>query len=296
MFRCEEIVPGVLRLLMARRCFGRDLYPTACYVIPDAGLMVDSGSAIFAGHTLNVAKASKVQSVILTHSHEDHTGGAATIISSLRADCFAHNGALQTLSNPRSLRMPPYRKFMFGTPIATNAMAPPELFHRQGMQFRIIDTPGHSPDHMVVFEEKRGWLFGGDVFIPVPERVFFRVGCNYAQWVKTLRKMADLHPERLFTGMGPMKRNPSRFLKQKADRLTEISEKVMSLHGQGWKDHEIAKKIFPGDLMVRMITSGEYSAVNIVRACLESPVCMAEPDAKNQEDNNYPTTAGSTTL
>jgi glyoxylase-like metal-dependent hydrolase (beta-lactamase superfamily II) len=165
-----------------------------------------------------------------------------------------------------------YRRFMFGVPQSCVASPAPECFEEGGMRFRVMDTPGHSPDHLVLFEEERGWLFVGDAYIPVPERVFFGSGCDYSVWVRTLRDLADLGAERMFTGMGPVRRRPSRALLEKANRLSEISEKVVAMWGEGLKEMEIAKRLFPGDLAVRVVTGGNYSAVNLVRACLRSPV------------------------
>jgi glyoxylase-like metal-dependent hydrolase (beta-lactamase superfamily II) len=279
-FRCEEIVPGVWRFLMARSLLGKDLYPTACYMVPQARLMIDSGSALFAGRTLGEARAAGVRTLILTHSHEDHTGGATSLMSDLGASCFAHPDAIPVLADPRSLRMLLYRRFMFGVPRKCVARPAADSIEDGGMRFRVIRTPGHSPDHLVVFEEERGWLFAGDAYIPVPNRVFFDTGCVYSVWVETLRALAGLGADRMFTGMGPVNRRPSRALIEKANRLSEISEKVMRLRGEGLKETEIAKRLFPGDLKVRLVTGGNYSAVNIVRACLRSPVSGSSPDGR----------------
>ena len=278
MFRREEIVPGVWRFLMARSLLGKDLYPTACYMVPQARLMVDSGSALFADRTAREAKAAGVRTVFLTHSHEDHTGGAPSLVSDLGASCFAHPDAIPVLADPRSLRMLLYRRFMFGVPRTCVARPAADFFEDGGMRFRVLHTPGHSPDHLVVFEEERGWLFVGDAYIPVPDRVFFDTGCIYSVWVETLRALAGLGADRMFTGMGPVNRRPSRALMEKANRLSEISEKVMRLWGEGLKDTEIAKRLFPGDIAVRLVTGGNYSAVNIVRACLRSPVSERRAD------------------
>lgn len=264
--------------MMARTFLGKDLYPSACYLVPQARLMVDAGSARFAARTLEEARGSRVRTVFLTHSHEDHTGGAPSLISDLGVSCFAHPKAIPVLADPRSLRMLAYRRFMFGVPRRCVARPAADSFEDGGMRFRVLRTPGHSPDHLVLFEEERGWLFAGDAYIPVPERVFFGTGCDYSVWVETLRALAGLGADRMFTGMGPVKRRPSRALIEKANRLSEISEKVMRLWGEGLKEMEIAKRLFPGDLAVRLVTGGNYSAVNLVRACLRSPVPVGRTD------------------
>jgi len=272
MFRSEETAPGVRRILMARTVFGKDLYPCACYIVSSARLMVDSGSAMFSARTLLEARRSNVSSLLLTHSHEDHTGGASAVTSGLKAACFAHPEAFQVLADPSSLRMFAYRRFMFGLPRVVRALRIPDVFEEGGLRFRFIHAPGHSLDHVVAFEESRGWLFSGDAYIPVRDRVFFHQGCDYAVWVETLKSLSGLGARRMFTGMGVVVPRPSRFLLQKAERLSEVSDRVLSLRRQGAGEEEIAKRLFPGDLAIRMVTRGDYSAVNMVKACLRSPV------------------------
>lgn len=277
MFLREEVVPGVWRVSMARRFLGRDLYPCACYMVPRAELMVDSGSAYFARRTVEEARLAGVRRLLLTHSHEDHTGGAFAVASALGAHCLAHPLANRVLQDPASLRMLAYRRFMFGIPPVVAADPPPDRFEGGGMRFRVLPAPGHSPDHVVAFEEERGWLFAGDVYIPVRERVFYRTDCDLSTWVDTLRRLSRLAADRMFTGMGPVDRRPSRSLANKAERLSAISERVVALRRQGAGEAEIAKRLFPGDLAVRLFTGGDYSAVNIVRACLRSPASVGCP-------------------
>ena len=39
-----------------------------------------------------------------------------------------------------------------------------------GVRLEVVETPGHSPDHVCFFERARGWLFTGDLFLAERQR------------------------------------------------------------------------------------------------------------------------------
>jgi len=271
MFDCREIVPGVVRMLMSRSFFGKDLYPAACYAIPEANLLIDSGTSRFAGQVLEAARRIEARTILLTHSHEDHAGGASLVSDALGARCHAHHEAIPVLADPRRLRMPPYRRFLFGTPRRVPASPLEEKYDLCGFRLRVLPAPGHSWDHVAFFEETRGWLFGGDAYLTVRERVLMGQGCDLPVWAQTLRDLANLGASVMFTGMGPAVRQPGRLLKEKASRFEDIIGKVRQMRQRGLCDRQIARTLFPGDLAIRLVTSGEYSAANIIHACPGGP-------------------------
>jgi glyoxylase-like metal-dependent hydrolase (beta-lactamase superfamily II) len=272
MFDSREVAPDVVRILMARRFLGRDLYPASCYVLRKAGVMVDSGSSRFSWQTLAESRRFGIRTILLTHAHEDHTGGASLISETLGARCLAHPDAIPALSNPGSLKMFRYRKFLFGIPRPCQAktLAVGDYFETEGVRLRVIYSPGHSPDHVAFFDEEKGWLFAGDVYIPTRDKVFFGIGCDLNSWIETLRSLAQLKPTLMFTGMGVVSKRPSKVLMEKANRLADTAVQVMGLQSRGLDEKQIARELFPRDRSVRWVTGGDFSAVNFVRACLRS--------------------------
>jgi glyoxylase-like metal-dependent hydrolase (beta-lactamase superfamily II) len=272
MFDSSEVAPDIVRILMARRFLGRDLYPAACYVLRKAGILVDSGTPRFSRQTLSEARRFGVQTILLTHAHEDHTGGASLITETLGAQCLAHPDAIPALSSPGTLKMFRYRKFLFGVPRPCQAktLEVGDYFVSEAARLQVIYTPGHSPDHVVFFDEENGWLFAGDVYIPTRDKVFFGIGCDLGSWIETLRSLARLKPTLMFTGMGVISRRPSKVLTEKANRLSDTAGQVIGLWGRGLNEKQIARELFPRDRSVRWVTGGDFSAVNFVRACLRS--------------------------
>ena len=38
--------------------------------------------------------------------------------------------------------------------------------------FQVIETPGHCPDHVSLYEPEQGWFFSGDLFVSEDQKVF----------------------------------------------------------------------------------------------------------------------------
>jgi glyoxylase-like metal-dependent hydrolase (beta-lactamase superfamily II) len=88
-----------------------------------------------------------------------------------------------------------------------------------------IHTPGHSPDHCC-------FLLGSDVFCGDLLRLGGTVvipatrGGNLAEYLRSLLRVRDLGPRRLFPGHGPVIENPSalidEYIRHRAERETQI--------------------------------------------------------------------------
>jgi glyoxylase-like metal-dependent hydrolase (beta-lactamase superfamily II) len=80
-------------------------------------------------------------------------------------------------------------------------------------QVRVIDTPGHAPDHVCFFDEESKDVFcgdlariGGTVVIPASK------GGNLRKYLESLRRVRSLRPRRLLPGHGPIVENPDRLI------------------------------------------------------------------------------------
>ena len=170
MFRAEAIEGGVVRMVMSRELFGKELYPAACYLA--GGLLVDTGIAHLSKDLVSCLKGKPVESIVNTHAHEDHMGANALLQKIFKVPIYAHRDALPIIAHPERLKLLPYQKFYFGLPAPADAEPIAEVLHVGGHRFRVHPAPGHSPDHILLHEEERGWLLCGDAFIAGQDRVF----------------------------------------------------------------------------------------------------------------------------
>jgi len=263
MFTVEVVEEGVLRFVMSRRMLGKDLYRSACYLVDD--LLVDTGIS----HRKKDFAASladfRVAAIVNTHAHEDHMGANALLQRTRRTPVFAHEKALPVLSDPGKLALLPYQRFFFGEPSPSTGEAIGEAVRAGRHAFRVLHSPGHSPDHIALHEKDRGWIFSGDAYIGGQDRVF-RGSYDLPGILRTLRMLASLDAEVLFTGMGSVVRTPTKKIRRKISYYEEISERIGTLHRQGVGVSEIARRLFPRDTAVRLVTSGDFSTEHLVRS------------------------------
>jgi glyoxylase-like metal-dependent hydrolase (beta-lactamase superfamily II) len=266
MFKVEVVEDGILRFVMSRRLLGKDLYRSACYLTDD--LLVDSGISHRKKDFVESLSGFPIASIVNTHAHEDHIGANAVLQETLRIPIYAHEGALPILLNPKKLSLLPYQRFFFGEPSPSVGQPIGDTVLTERHAFQVLHSPGHSPDHIVLFEKSRGWIFSGDAFIGGQDRVF-RESYDILGITRTLRMLSALEAEIMFTGMGNILRKPTKKIHRKLSYFEELSNKIETLHREGIEASEIAKRLFPGDIAVRLVTSGNFSSAHLVRSIMQ---------------------------
>lgn len=265
MFRAEAIDGGVVHIVMSRELFGKELYPAACYLV--GPLLVDTGIAHLRKDLVTFLKGKPFDAIVNTHAHEDHMGANALLQATFKVPIYAHREALPVIARPGLLKLLPYQKLYFGLPSPAHAEPIAEVLEAGGLRFRVHHAPGHSPDHVLLHEEERGRLFCGDAFIAGQDRVF-RGSYDLAKILGTLRRILDLDPETMFTGMGAVLKRPATKVRRKIDQYEEAADKAADLFRAGLGEKEISRKLFPGDGMVRFVTTGDFTSLKLVRAFL----------------------------
>ncbi len=266
MIRVEQTGP-VKKFHLARTLWGQGRYFTACYWVD--GVMVDTGCAHTVGELLRATDGLRVDLIINTHSHEDHIAGNAALQSRDAAPVQAHLLALPVLAEPRKkqpLRL--YQRVMWGYPEPSRGEPIGQAVDINYLHFQVIHTPGHSVDHICLFESNHGWLFTGDAFIGGKDRA---LRADYDVWniMASLRKIAGLDASVAFTGSGTIKKKPRQEMLRKIAYLEETAARVGNLHAQGLSYHQITKTLFGKEMALRYLTLGHFSGKNLVRSFIE---------------------------
>jgi glyoxylase-like metal-dependent hydrolase (beta-lactamase superfamily II) len=266
MIRTEEIA-GVVKIKLARSFLGRAFYFTTAYWVD--GLLIDTGCAHTEEEFMAAVEDLGVDRVVNTHSHEDHIGANGALQARRDMEVLAHAEALPILADPHLLRLQPYRRIFWGYPAPSLAKPVGEMVETAHHRFQVIHTPGHSPDHICLYEPETGWLFSGDSYIGGRDRAL-RADYNIYAIIDSLRKLAQLEVSRLFPGSGTVRDNPREEIVLKIEYLEETGGQVRELHQKGLSLSHIRRAVFGRELPIAYITLGHFSAQNLVRSYLEN--------------------------
>jgi len=259
----------VTRIDSARTFAGKGYYWTTAYLVND--LLIDTGCRHTASELDDFLKDKQVTSIINTHSHEDHIGADGRLQRDRPGlSIHAHPTALPVLADPRGAQpLQLYRRVFWGWPEAAHAtgVQEGEWIEAGQHRFKVMYTPGHSPDHICLYEPEQGWLFSGDLFVGGKDRAL-REDCDIWGIIDSLKRIANLPLTRLFPGSARVRENPLGEINAKIAYLEETGEKVITLHQQGKSVKAIADTLFGGRMWIETITWGHFTRANLVRSYL----------------------------
>lgn len=230
------------------------------------GLVIDTGcphTADEAARFIDEMKLS-VEAVLLTHYHEDHSGGAYWFKDKFNVKVFAPENSLEILANPREI--PTYRKIVWGQPKPVNALPLKKEMKIDDNVIRVIDTPGHSFDHVSILIERS--LFIGDLVTNVNPIIIMNEE-DSIDVIGSLEKILKLKFDRAYSGHGIWEKNDVR---KTLDNMLRLKEKVEVLWRSGLNINQIVEKIFPNPpkkvLQMEEVSGGEWSRRNLIESLL----------------------------
>jgi len=135
-------------------------------------------------------------------------------------------------------------------------------------RFTVIHTPGHSSDHICLYEPKEGWLFSGDLFVGGQDRAL-RADYNIWLMIASLEKVAAMDISILFPGSGNIRKNPHNEIIGKIAYLKELGERILSLYRQGLSYSQIRRTLLGPEIVIAYFTLGHFSGTNLIRSFIE---------------------------
>jgi glyoxylase-like metal-dependent hydrolase (beta-lactamase superfamily II) len=232
-----------------------------CTYLTD-GLLIDTGPKRLERAFMPFFRDRRIERLAVTHVHEDHCGLAAGLLAEKGIVAQVPAGSEDRARN--RARLPLYRRIFWGPRPAFSAEAFPEWIETERHTFQIIRTPGHTRDHVCLFEPRRGWLFSGDLYTRSEPRLIFAEE-HVPDMVRTLNHLLELDVGTLFCAHAGVVEDGRRALAVKRDYLLRIGEQVRHYLDLGYPPERIDRILFPKKPAMTLISLGEWSSLNLVR-------------------------------
>ena len=164
-----------------------------CYIVRDPGsdraVIVDPGEeAERILGALGALGITKVDAILLTHTHFDHVGALAEVARATGAPVYCPELETEILANINEyVRFPGFGPFESYD--ADHTVAGGETLELAGLSFEVIFTPGHSPGHVSYALPEHEALFSGDVLF---QGSVGRVDLPGGDWPRLLASIESL--------------------------------------------------------------------------------------------------------
>ena len=136
----------------------------------EGSIVIDPGES---KQIIDLVKSNEIdlEGILITHHHYDHTNGIEEILKYKKVEVYGPKNNLNSI---------------------TKRVKQNDVFNLIGLKFEVIETPGHTLDHIAFycFKDEKSILFCGDTL--------FSGGCGrvfegtYSQMYESLKKLSKL--------------------------------------------------------------------------------------------------------
>ena len=127
------------------------------------GAVVDPGGDLARIEEAIKQAGVKIEKILLTHGHSDHAGGAADLAQKLDVKVIGPHEAEKPVLAAIPARAPMFGMMEAKTVTPDQWLKEGDVVDVGGMDFRVIEAPGHSPGSVVFVNDANKFALMGDV-------------------------------------------------------------------------------------------------------------------------------------
>lgn len=258
-------------------------YYAYCFLI--GGTLIDTSTRYVEKELVSELQKTNVSRIINTHYHEDHAGNNKALQEALGLEIFACPQSLPLMEAPQTEKQRFYLKLMWGYPEPSQGIPLPEIAAFDDYTFEVISTPGHTLDHVCLYEPKHKYLFTGDMYCGTAVK-YLRGDENFGQQLESMRKLAALDVDTIFCSVSGAVTNGGRALKDKLDFMEQLQEKVLELNRQGLSSTEIRSSLLGKEGIMYWFTNGHFAKQNLIDSIIGNDKGQSSLDTA--KDSNEP--------
>jgi len=207
-----------------------------------------------------------LKQLILTHHHEDHSGNAAAIKALTGVTPLAPEITTSILR--KGFKIPPVQRMIWGAsePVETEVL-PEQITLSNGESAEAIFAPGHARDMTCYLLRERGWLLSADLYI-ANHLKFLRIDEHIPTIIDSTKRVLGYDFETILCPHKGIVEQGKQRLAEKVDFLINLAGETQNLHGQGYSDREITRKLLGKENLMSLLSGYNFSKINLVRSCL----------------------------
>ena len=244
---------------------GRPYMTTIFYSI--GNVIIDTGLSLLRREALEIVRNKKIDCILLTHHHEDHSGNVTAMMKAKQVPAYGHSKTIEKMRDGFNILM--YQHVMWGKAEKAHISPLPPVIHTGGFSLIPIHAPGHSKDHTIFFEKNHGWLFCGDLYLGSKIK-YCRADENLIDTLNSLRETLKLDFDSLFCAHNPKEHNGHLALKMKLEYLENFCDDVARLLKSGLSEQEVIKKMSRDEVrFIKVFTFGNVSFEQMVRKAIQ---------------------------
>ncbi|KAJ8952503.1 hypothetical protein NQ318_003299 [Aromia moschata] len=207
-------------------------------------ILIDTGDSDvpqYINHLRNVLNYEGIDlaHIFISHWHHDHIGGLTDILEGIR-------GKKQNTVRFGNIRGP---KMNFPT---TDG----QEFSVEGATLRIVHTPGHTEDHIILHLLEDNAVFSGDCILGEGTAVFE----DLYDYMNSLRDIASIQPNVIYPGHGNVIHKPMEkiqfYINHRAEREQQIMDVLSNNRTQCFGEPDLVKMIY-ADLPEKLVKAAE---------------------------------------
>ena len=248
-------------------------------------------------HLEQLRREVRITDIALTHAHEEHCGNLDLAARVTGARLHVHPRAARLVTTP--VRLPRMRAWVIGQPLPVASPLEPlrEAIPLGDATVQILETPGHSDDHVSLYAPADRLLLAGDGFMGT----YFSSpndDVDHRRWIESLERllaldvdiMVEAHGhvhtlredvlgdlERQGAGVIASRRHPHELMREKLRFLRWMGEQIDLGRADGLPARGIRGTVFPwtqrwsyesavSDTVAAVVSAGGFGRHKLVRS------------------------------
>ncbi len=232
--------------------------------------LIDAGPTNQWSTIKRVLKPLTINTLLITHHHEDHSGNANRISKLKKLTPYAPKLGQEKLA--KGYPTPLIQKIIWGSPLKVQTQTlPTELVVNENSpsaaKVVAIPTPGHAKDLTCLFLPEQKYLFSGDMYISKSLK-YLRADENLTQLIESLRVLIALDFEILFCPHRGIVKEGKQALKEKLENLLNLCRQSQQLMATGLDESQIVNELLGPEDGLAKLSKFNISKGNLIRQAM----------------------------